>query len=91
MNFLWRRQALLRRSDILMLCSRCPPSPCEGKKPLRDHRRILSPINEFRSNEFQGRASLARQHRLPHARVTQLLDLILLAPDIQEQILVLDP
>ena len=40
--------------------------------------------------EYQDRADLARQLGFTRARVTQLLDLLLLAPDIQEEILELE-
>jgi hypothetical protein len=42
------------------------------------------------SGEVPDRATLARQLGLTRARLTQILDLLLLAPDIQEQILVGD-
>ncbi len=40
------------------------------------------------SGEVPDRATLARQLGLTRARLTQILDLLLLAPDIQEDILV---
>jgi hypothetical protein len=40
--------------------------------------------------EFEDRADLARQLGLTRARITQLLDLTLLAPDIQERVLLLE-
>jgi len=40
--------------------------------------------------EFKDRADLARQLGFTRARVSQLLDLTLLAPDLQEQILFLE-
>lgn len=42
------------------------------------------------SGEIQDRATLARQYGLTRARVTQLLNLTLLAPDLQEQVLGLE-
>ena len=42
-----------------------------------------------RSGEFGDYAAMARALGLTRARVTQLMDLILLAPDIQEEILAL--
>lgn len=40
--------------------------------------------------DYRDRAELARQLGFTRARVTQLLDLLLLAPDIQERVLDLD-
>ena len=40
--------------------------------------------------KYRDRAELARQLGFTRARVTQILDLLLLAPDIQEQILFMD-
>ena len=40
--------------------------------------------------EIQDRAALARQYGLTRARITQLLNLTLLAPDIQEEVLHLE-
>ena len=42
------------------------------------------------SGEYKDRAELARQLGLTRARATQLLNLTLLAPDIQEQVLDLE-
>lgn len=40
--------------------------------------------------EYESRADLARAYGLSRARITQLLDLLLLAPDIQEWVLFLE-
>lgn len=40
--------------------------------------------------EFEDRAALARRYELTRARITQLLNLTLLAPDIQESVLGLE-
>jgi hypothetical protein len=40
--------------------------------------------------DVRDRASLARQHGFTRARITQILDLTLLAPDIQEEILFME-
>ena len=40
--------------------------------------------------EYENRADLARAYGLSRARITQLLDLLLLAPDIQERVLFLE-
>jgi hypothetical protein len=42
------------------------------------------------SGEFQDQAEMARALSFTRARISQLLDLLLLAPDIQEQILFLE-
>ena len=44
----------------------------------------------IRRGEYEDRADLARQFGITRARVTQLLNLTLLAPDIQEQVLKLE-
>ena len=40
--------------------------------------------------EYESRAALSRAYGLSRARITQLLDLLLLAPDIQERVLFLE-
>jgi hypothetical protein len=40
--------------------------------------------------EYESRADLARAYGLSRARITQLMDLLLLAPDIQEKVLFLE-
>jgi len=42
------------------------------------------------AGDYKDRAEVARQLALTRARVTQILDLLLLAPDIQEQIIFLE-
>ena len=44
----------------------------------------------IRRGEYNDRADLARQFGITRARVTQLLNLTLLAPDIQEDVLKLE-
>lgn len=39
--------------------------------------------------EYRDRADVARQHGLTRARITQIMDLMLLAPDLQERLLYL--
>lgn len=41
------------------------------------------------AGEFQDYADIARQHGLTRARITQLMNLLLLAPDIQAEVLAL--
>ena len=68
-----------------------PPPPREPvRRPARVAQmlalahRLQAAIDQ---GEYQDRADLARQLGFTRARVTQILDLLLLAPDIQEQIL----
>jgi Arc/MetJ-type ribon-helix-helix transcriptional regulator len=42
---------------------------------------------QIQAGAFKDYSDVARHHGLTRARVTQLLDLTLLAPDLQEQIL----
>ena len=44
---------------------------------------------EIESGQYVDYADVARQHNLTRARVTQLMNLLLLAPDIQEAVLAL--
>lgn len=64
-----------------------PPPP---RRPPRAAQ-MLALAHEFQrlidSGEVADRATLARQLGFTRARVTQILDLLLLAPDIQESIL----
>jgi hypothetical protein len=71
-----------------------PPSrPEPVRRPARIAR-MLALAHSFQAEvdggKYLDRADLARQLGLTRARVTQLLDLMLLAPDIQEEILFLD-
>ena len=68
-----------------------PPPPREPvRRPARVAQmlalahRLQAAIDQ---GEYQDRADLARQLGFTRARVTQILDLLLLAPDIQEQLL----
>jgi hypothetical protein len=45
---------------------------------------------EVESGKYSDYADVARQHGLTRARVTQLMNLLLLAPDIQEEVLALE-
>jgi len=42
------------------------------------------------NSEFKDYADVARHHQLTHARLTQIMNLLLLAPDIQSQILAIE-
>ncbi len=67
------------------------PDPPPKPRPSRAAQ-MLALAHEFQglidSGEVADRATLARQLGLTRARLTQILDLLLLAPDIQEDILV---
>lgn len=62
----------------------------EPKRPLRAAR-MLALAHRLQAmieaGEVEDRASLARRLGFSRARITQLLDLLLLAPDIQEELL----
>ena len=71
-----------------------PPAP---RKPVRRPARIAQMLAlahrlqaAIDQGEYQDRADLARQLGFSRARVTQLLDLLLLAPAIQERVLDLE-
>ena len=71
-----------------------PPSPpAEVHRPARVAQalalahRLQAAIDR---GDYRDRAELARQLGFTRARVTQLLDLLLLAPDLQEQVLHLE-
>lgn len=75
------------KSDVLV----APPSP-EQKSPTTRVARMLALAHTMnallRDRTVADQRELAELMGLTRARVTQLLDLILLAPDIQERILV---
>ena len=69
-----------------------PPAP--PRKPVRRPARVarmLALAHRLQAaidqGKYEDRADLARQLGFTRARVTQILDLLLLAPDIQEQLL----
>ena len=61
-----------------------PPRPLRAARMLALAHRLQAMID---AGEVQDRASLARRLGFSRARITQLLDLLLLAPDIQEELL----
>ena len=72
-----------------------PPEP--EPEPVRRPARVAQMLAlahrieaAIESGEYRDRADVARQLGLTRARVTQLLDLTLLAPDIQEHLLGLE-
>lgn len=46
--------------------------------------------SRIESGEFKDYAEVARHHELTRARLTQIMNLLLLAPDIQEEILAME-
>jgi hypothetical protein len=72
---------------------KAPLRPEPVRRPARIARMLAQAHHlqaEVDCGKYLDRADLARQAGLTRARVTQLLDLMLLAPDIQEEILFLD-
>ena len=71
-----------------------PPAPPEpARRPARVARMLALAHRLERAierGEYDDRADLARQFGITRARVTQLLNLTLLAPDIQEAVLKLE-
>ena len=70
-----------------------PPPPPEVRRPARVARMLALAHRLQRAidrGEFADRAALARRYELTRARITQLLNLTLLAPDIQESVLNLE-
>lgn len=70
-----------------------PPPPAQTRRPARVAQalalahRLQTAIDR---GEYRDRAELARQLGFTRARVTQLLDLLLLAPDVAERVLFLE-
>jgi len=70
-----------------------PPPPAPARRPARVAEMLALAHRLQRAidaGEYKDRAEIARQLALTRARVTQILDLLLLAPDIQEQIIFLE-
>jgi len=70
-----------------------PPPPAPVRRPARVAM-TLAIAHRFEGaiarGDYTDRADLARRLGLTRARVTQILDLVLLAPDIQEAVLALE-
>lgn len=80
-------------ADVVFSQEPPPPPPETVRRPARVARMLALAHRLQRAidrGEIQDRATLARQYGLTRARVTQLLNLTLLAPDIQEQVLALE-
>jgi hypothetical protein len=88
---------LFRRQGRRVELSDTPPTPPEPRAPVRRPAkvaRMLALAHHLQRLIDQGpvadRAALARKLGLTRARVTQLLDLLLLAPDLQDWALALE-
>jgi len=70
-----------------------PPPPPEVRRPARVAQ-VLARAHRLEAaiaaGDYIDRADAARQLGFTRARITQILDLLLLAPDIQEQVLALE-
>ena len=63
------------------------------RRPARVARRLALAHRiaaDIEAGRYKDYADVARRHRLTRARLTQLMNLLLLAPDIQEEVLVLE-
>ncbi len=69
------------------------PQECPGRVPRVARLMALAIRFEqmIRDGEVSGYAELARRGHVSRARVTQIMNLLALAPDIQEQVLMLQP
>jgi len=71
-----------------------PPAPPEPVVRPAKVARMLALAHKLQRaierGEYESRADLARSYGLSRARITQLMDLLLLAPDIQERVLFLE-
>ena len=70
------------------------PEPAPPKRSAHRAAQMLALAHEFQrlidTGELPDRAALAAQVGLTRARITQIMDLLLLAPDIQEAVLAAD-
>ncbi|HHH31651.1 MAG TPA: hypothetical protein ENK57_25340, partial [Polyangiaceae bacterium] len=85
----------VRRKPVVRITP--PPQPEAATEPKRRPARVaqmLAFANDLQGKldrgEHQDLATLARQMGISRSRLTRLLDLALLAPDIQEQVLFLE-
>jgi len=86
-------QLFRHRSSRVHLSDRPPPKPEPVRRPAKIAR-MLALAHHLQSAIDRGlvadRAAVARKLGLTRARVTQLLDLLLLAPDLQEAVLAME-
>lgn len=87
-------QLFRHRSSRVHLSDRPPPPKPEPARHPAKVARILALAHDLQSAIGRGlvadRAAVARKLGLTRARVTQLLDLLLLAPDLQEAVLAME-
>ena len=80
-----------RRGRATAFTSEPPPPPREPVRRPAKVARLLAMAHKLQrlidEGKVEDRAALARQLGVTRARITQILDLTLLAPDIQEEIL----
>jgi hypothetical protein len=78
---------------VLTLAEAGTPAPSRGRVPRVA--RLLALAHRFekliQDGEVRDYADLARLGHVTRARVSQIMDLLLLAPDIQEHILFMEP
>lgn len=70
-----------------------PPPPAEVRRPARVAQALARAHRleaAIAAGDYADRADAARQLGFTRARVTQILDLLLLAPDLQERVLELE-
>lgn len=85
---------IFRRKSRSVTLAEQPPPPKPGPHRPAKVAQMLALAHHLQAGIDRGdiadRATIARKLGLTRARVTQLLDLLLLAPDIQEQVLALE-
>jgi hypothetical protein len=83
-----------RRSSRVLLTEQPPPPKLEPERRPARVGRMLALAHHLQGAIDRGlvadQAAVARKLGLTRARVTQLLDLLMLAPDVQEVVLVLE-
>ena len=83
-----------RRGRATAFTSEPPPPPREPLRRPAKVARLLAMAHKLQrlidEGKVKDRAELARQLGVSRARITQILDLTLLAPDIQEEILFME-
>ena len=83
-----------RRGRATAFTSEPPPPPREPLRRPAKVARLLAMAHKLQrlidEGKVEDRAALARQLGVSRARITQILDLTLLAPDIQEEVLFMD-
>lgn len=83
----------LRRGNGYKFSERVPAREGPAPRPARVAQMLALAHrlqNAIARGEYKDRAEAARRLGLTRARITQLMDLLLLAPDIQEQVLGLE-